>query len=102
MGTDYAASHGTPVFATAIGTVTHAGKLGAYGLLVEIEHANGYRTRYAHLSKVLVNRGERVTQQHTVGRVGSTGRSTGPHLHYEILKNGRQINPTLVNRGERG
>ena len=102
LGTDYAASHGTPVFATAIGTVTHAGKRGAYGLLVEIEHANGYRTRYAHLSKVLVKRGQRVAQQQTVGRVGSTGRSTGPHLHYEILKNGRQINPTLVNRGERG
>tara|TARA_Y100001934_G_scaffold80850_1_gene100339 strand:+ start:415 stop:1866 length:1452 start_codon:yes stop_codon:yes gene_type:complete len=102
LGTDYAASHGTPVFATAIGTVTHAGNQGGYGLLVEIEHANGYRTRYAHLSKVLVKRGQRVAQQQTVGRVGSTGRSTGPHLHYEILKNGRQINPTSVNRGERG
>jgi len=102
LGTDYAASHGTPVYATAIGTVTHAGNRGGYGLLVEIEHANGYRTRYAHLSKVLVKRGQRVAQQQTVGRVGSTGRSTGPHLHYEILKNGRQINPTSVNRGERG
>lgn len=102
LGTDYAASHGTPVYATAIGTVTHAGNRGGYGLLVEIEHANGYRTRYAHLSKILVKRGQRVAQQQTVGRVGSTGRSTGPHLHYEILKNGRQINPTSVNRGERG
>lgn len=102
LGTDYAASHGTPVFSTAIGTVTHASTKGGYGLLVEIEHANGYRTRYAHLSKILVKRGQRIAQQQTVGRVGSTGRSTGPHLHYEILKNGRQINPTSVNRGERG
>lgn len=102
LGTDYAASRGTPVFATAIGTVTHAGSKGSYGLLVEIQHANGYRTRYAHLSKVRVKRGQRVAQQQTVGNVGTTGRSTGPHLHYEILKNGRQINPTSVNRGERG
>ena len=102
LGTDYAASIGTPVYATALGTVTHAGQKGAYGLLIEIKHANGYRTRYAHLSKVLVKNGQYVSQQQTIGKVGTTGRSTGPHLHYEIIKNGTHINPTTVNRGKRG
>ena len=102
LGTDYAASTGTPVFATAKGTVTHAGEKGAYGLLVEISHANGYETRYAHLSKVSVHKGQQVAQQQRVGNVGSTGRSTGPHLHYEIIKNGQHINPITVNKGQRG
>ena len=102
LGTDYAASIGTPVYATALGTITHAGRKGAYGLLVEIKHANGYRTRYAHLSKILVKNGQHVTQQQTIGKVGTTGRSTGPHLHYEIIKNGTHINPTTVNSGKRG
>lgn len=101
-GTDYAASKGTPVHAAAIGTVTHAGRKGSYGLLVEIEHPKGYRTRYAHLSKILVKKGQRVAQKQGIGRVGATGRVTGPHLHYEIIKSGRHINPTSVNRGERG
>ncbi|MEE3234184.1 MAG: peptidoglycan DD-metalloendopeptidase family protein [Candidatus Latescibacterota bacterium] len=102
LGTDYAASIGTSVYATALGTITHAGRKGGYGLLVEIKHANGYRTRYAHLSKILVKNGQHVSQQQTIGKVGTTGRSTGPHLHYEIIKNGTHINPTTVNRGQRG
>ena len=102
LGTDYAASIGTPVYASALGTVTHAGKKGAYGLLVEIKHANGYKTRYAHLSKILVKKGQSVGQQQTIGKVGTTGRSTGPHLHYEIIKNDTHINSTTVNRGQRG
>ena len=102
LGTDYAASTGTPVHAAAVGTVTNAGRKGGYGLLVEIEHPKGYRTRYAHLSKIQVKKGQHVAQKQGIGRVGTTGRSTGPHLHYEIIKNGRHINPTSVNRGERG
>jgi murein DD-endopeptidase MepM/ murein hydrolase activator NlpD len=102
LGTDYAASRGEPVHTTAIGTVTHAGRKGGYGLLVEVKHPKGYRTRYAHLSKITVKNGQRVAQRQGIGRVGTTGRSTGPHLHYEIIKNGRHINPTSVNRGERG
>jgi murein DD-endopeptidase MepM/ murein hydrolase activator NlpD len=102
LGTDYAASRGEPVHTTAIGTITHAGRKGSYGLLVEVEHPKGYRTRYAHLSKITVKKGQRVAQRQSIGRVGTTGRSTGPHLHYEIIKNGRHINPTSVNRGERG
>ncbi len=102
LGTDYAASIGTPVYASAIGIVTYAGKKGAYGLLVELKHANGYKTRYAHLSKILVKKGQSVSQQQTIGKVGTTGRSTGPHLHYEIIKNSTHINPTTINRGQRG
>lgn len=102
LGTDYAASIGTPVYASAVGIVTHAGKKGAYGLLVELKHANGYKTRYAHLSKILVKKGQSISQQQTIGKVGTTGRSTGPHLHYEIIKNSTHINPTTINRGQRG
>ena len=102
LGTDYAAPIGTPVYATALGKITHAGRKGGYGLLVEIKHANGYRTRYAHLSKVLVKSGQQVTQQQIIGKVGTTGRSTGPHLHYEIIKNGKHLNPATINRGKRG
>ena len=102
LGTDYAAPIGTPVYATALGKITHAGRKGGYGLLVEIKHANGYRTRYAHLSKVLVKSGQQVIQQQIIGKVGTTGRSTGPHLHYEIIKNGKHLNPATINRGKRG
>jgi murein DD-endopeptidase MepM/ murein hydrolase activator NlpD len=102
LGTDYAAAVGTPVWATSRGRVTHAGWKGGYGKLVEIAHANGYRTRYAHLSRILVKAGQQVQQQQVVGKVGTTGRSTGPHLHYEILKEGRHINPENANKGFRG
>ena len=99
LGTDYAAATGTPVWATARGLVTQAGWNGGYGKLVEIKHANGYRTRYAHLSRILVRKGQRVGKGDHVGHVGSTGRSTGPHLHYELIQNGRHIDPATVNRG---
>jgi len=65
-----------------------------------LEHPNGYRTRYAHLSRIQVRKGQRVCKRETVGQVGSTGRATGPHLHYELIHNGSQINPTTVNRGD--
>jgi murein DD-endopeptidase MepM/ murein hydrolase activator NlpD len=95
QGTDYAASYGTPVRATADGVVTNAGRDGGYGNMVELRHANGIRTRYGHLSTFAkgVRVGVRVGQEQTIGYVGSTGLSTGPHLHYEFLVNGRPTNP---------
>ena len=99
LGTDYAAAPGTPVWATASGKVTYAATKGSYGKLVEIQHANGYRTRYAHLRSIAVKQGQYVTQHTTVGRVGSSGRATGPHLHYELIKDGRHQNPERINKG---
>ena len=101
QGTDYAAAWGTPVRATADGIVTHAGREGGYGNLVEIRHANGIRTRYGHLSRFAngLHVGQRVRQEETVGYVGSTGLSTGPHLHYEFLVNGRATNPQRKDAG---
>jgi murein DD-endopeptidase MepM/ murein hydrolase activator NlpD len=100
-GTDYAAGYGTPVRATADGIVTEAGRNGGYGNLVEIRHANGIRTRYGHLSKFAkgLHVGQRIRQEQTVGYVGSTGLSTGPHLHYEFLVNGRPTNPQRKDAG---
>ena len=102
LGTDYAADTGTAVWATARGKVSFAGVKGGYGKMVEIEHPNGYRTRYAHLSRITVRRGQRVDKQKSVGRVGSSGRATGPHLHYELLRNGVHMNPAGANRGSHG
>jgi murein DD-endopeptidase MepM/ murein hydrolase activator NlpD len=101
QGTDYAAAWGTPVRATADGIVTFAGREGGYGNLIEIRHASGIRTRYGHLSKFAkgLHVGKRVTQDQTVGYVGSTGLSTGPHLHYEFLVNGRATNPQRKDAG---
>ncbi|MGH7569815.1 MAG: M23 family metallopeptidase, partial [Gemmatimonadales bacterium] len=100
-GTDYSAGYGTPVRATADGMVTKAGRDGGYGNLVEIRHVNGIRTRYGHLSGfaqgILV--GARVRQGQWVGYVGSTGLSTGPHLHYEFIVNGRPTNPQRRDAG---
>jgi murein DD-endopeptidase MepM/ murein hydrolase activator NlpD len=101
QGTDYSASPGTPVRATADGMVTRAGRDGGYGNLVELRHANGIRTRYGHLSGFAagVRVGARVRQNETIGYVGSTGLSTGPHLHYEFLVNGRATNPQRRDAG---
>jgi murein DD-endopeptidase MepM/ murein hydrolase activator NlpD len=100
-GTDYAAGYGTPVRATADGIVTEAGRNGGYGNLVELRHANGIRTRYGHLSKFAngLHVGQRIRQEQTIGYVGSTGLSTGPHLHYEFLVNGRPTNPQRKDAG---
>lgn len=92
-GMDIEAPTGSPVRATADGIVLHAGRLYQYGETVIIAHASGYRTLYAHLSRIEVKEGERVLAGQTIGRVGSTGRSTGPHLHYEVIKDERAINP---------
>ena len=99
LGTDYGAPTGTLVWTTARGEVAYAGWKGDYGKLVEIVHSNGYRTRYAHLSKILVRKGQLVQQKEIIGKVGATGLATGPHLHYEIIKNGHHINPEHINRG---
>lgn len=102
LGTDYGAATGTKVLATARGRVVHAGWKGTLGKAVIIDHPNGYRTRYGHLSKVLVKKGQKVKQKDVIGRVGVTGRTTGPHLHYELIKNSRHINPENVNKGTKG
>lgn len=94
-GIDYGAPSGTPVRATANGWVRLAGRKGGYGKLVELRHANGYGTRYAHLSRIAkgIHHGARVSQGQVIGYVGQTGLASGPHLHYEFLVNGTQRNP---------
>ena len=84
---------GTPVYATGDGVVTHAGRMGAYGNLIKISHELGTETRYAHLSRVNVQVGQRVSQGERIGDMGNTGRSTGSHLHYEVRMNGRAVDP---------
>lgn len=92
-GVDFAADAGADVLAVATGIVTWAGPRAGYGVLVEVSHGNGYVTRYAHSSRVLVKVGETVERGQAVAAVGSTGRSTGPHVHFEVLRNGGQIDP---------
>ena len=92
-GMDLRAEHGTPVRATGPGKVVTAEYSGGYGNMVEIEHADGITTRYAHMSAILVSEGQMVTSGTLVGRVGSTGRSTGPHLHYETRIDGDPADP---------
>lgn len=92
-GIDFRGATGEPVFAAGSGRVTHAGSLGGYGLLVEVDHGNGIATRYAHLSRIEVKEGDLVGVGQRVGRIGSTGRSTGPHLHYETRINGEAVDP---------
>lgn len=93
-GTDFAAPTGTPIFAAGHGTVERASRYGGYGNYVRIQHANGYETAYAHMSRYgrSIRAGRRVRQGDIIGYVGSTGASTGPHLHYEVLLNGRHVN----------
>ncbi len=92
-GLDIATSAGTPIKAAAGGTVTYAGWKGSYGNLVVVSHGNGVQTYYAHCSSILVSAGQSVSQGQTIAKVGSTGNSTGPHLHLEIRKNGTSLNP---------
>lgn len=92
-GIDLAARYGTEVPAAAAGTVVSAGEQGGYGLTVVVRHQDGLESRYAHLASLDVQAGDRVTQGQQVGRVGSTGRSTGPHLHFEVTQAGRRIDP---------
>ncbi|HUG62653.1 MAG TPA: M23 family metallopeptidase [Methylomirabilota bacterium] len=92
-GVDFRSPSGRPVAATASGRVVVAGRNGGYGNLVEIDHGKGLTTRYAHLSRIAVKVGEEIAAGDIIGRVGSTGRSTGPHLHYETRVNGTAVNP---------
>lgn len=92
-GLDISADAGSPIYATADGTVAMAQREGAYGNLVTIDHGYGLETRYGHMSKFEVRSGAKVKRGDVIGRVGSTGRATGPHLHYEVRVNGRLLNP---------
>ena len=92
-GVDFAGKEGSEVVAVASGVVTHAGKRYGYGKMVEITHSDGYVTRYGHHKNVTVAVGQLVKKGEVIGHMGSSGRSTGPHVHFEVLKNGRQVNP---------
>lgn len=92
-GLDYKGRIGTPIRAAAEGTVIFVGRKGGYGKLVEIRHANGLTTRYAHLSGFAVAAGDKVSAGQHIGAMGSTGRSTGPHLHFEVRQGGKPLNP---------
>jgi len=97
-GVDFAAATGTPIYAAGDGVLVMAGRNGSYGNYIEIRHNGEFSTAYAHLSRFAkgIERGGRVKQGQVIGYVGSTGRSTGPHLHYEVMQNGKQINPMSI------
>ncbi|NDF44227.1 MAG: M23 family metallopeptidase [Betaproteobacteria bacterium] len=95
-GLDFVGPVGAPVSATAAGTVTRSAFDPSYGNVVEISHIEGFTTRYAHLSTRAVQVGQKVKRGETVGQLGNTGRSTGPHLHYEVMRHDRVLNPTQM------
>lgn len=97
-GVDFAAPAGTPIYAAGDGTIDYAGRKGGYGNYIQIRHNSSLKTAYAHMSRFArgMGKGKRIKQGEVIGYVGSTGRSTGPHLHYEVLENGRQVNPRSV------
>lgn len=97
-GVDIASRYGSNIKAMGGGVVSYAGDKNGYGLTVEINHGNGYTTRYAHCKAVLVKVGDRVSKGQDVAKVGVTGRSTGPHLHFEVLREGKSINPSAYLR----
>ncbi len=92
-GIDLAAPYGSSIYATGTGVVVYAGWKNGYGNFVEIDHGNGYVTRYGHSSRILVSVGDHVKKDQEIARVGCSGRCTGPHLHYEVLYNGARQNP---------
>ena len=100
-GTDFASKHGTPIYATADGVVIHAEWLSGYGRLVKIQHEFGIETRYAHMSRIRVEKGQRVSRGERIGDMGSTGRSTGTHLHYEVRVGGKAVNPMIYIKAAR-
>ena len=95
-GLDFRGGHGTPIVAAADGTVSRAGWAGGYGNQVRLNHAGGLATSYSHMSRIAVSAGSRVRQGQVIGYIGSTGLSTGPHLHFETYRNGVTINPRSV------
>jgi len=92
-GVDIAGKTGTSVLAAASGLVTYAGKKGSYGYLIEIDHGSGYVTRYGHNKEIVVKLGDVVKQNDVIAKMGSTGHSTGPHVHFEVMRNGKKVNP---------
>ena len=100
-GVDIAASHGSPIYAMGEGVVTFAGNKPGYGLTVEVTHKSGLSTRYAHASAVHVSVGDRVKKGTRVASVGTSGRATGPHLHFEVQLNQRAVNPVTFLRDPR-
>ena len=100
QGVDYPAVTGTPILAIANGTVTQAGYNGGYGNLVEIDHGQGYTSKYGHASQILTRMGQQVQKGQVIALVGSTGHSTGPHLHFEMAQYGQVFNPmAFLNQG---
>lgn len=100
-GIDIPGPLGSPILAADSGVVTFAGRDGGYGLMIELDHENGLRTRYGHLSRILVSVGARVPREAQIGLMGSTGRSTGSHLHFEVLQNGMRVDPlAFLGRGQ--
>ena len=93
-GIDFVVNTGAPVYSPGKGKIVYIGRNGGYGLELEIDHGFGYRTRYAHLSKVLVKRGQKIMRGDVIAKTGNSGLSTGQHLHYEISHNGRKLNPS--------
>ena len=100
-GTDFAGAHGMPIYATADGIVTEAEWSSGYGRMVTIQHEFGIETRYAHLSRIRVREGERVSRGDRIGDMGNTGRSTGTHLHYEVRVGGKAVNPMIYIKAAR-
>lgn len=100
-GMDFAGKEGSDVVAVAAGVVTWSEVRDGYGSLVEINHGKGYVTRYGHNKEILVEIGDRVRQGQVIGKMGSSGRSTGPHVHFEVLKNGKTVNPAKYIKAER-
>ena len=99
-GVDFAGSRGTPIVAGGDGTVVFAGRQSGYGLMVEVRHSHGFITRYAHLTRIRVSEGQRVSRGDRLGDMGCTGRCTGTHLHYEVHRNGTPVNPmTFIRAG---
>ena len=99
-GLDFAGSKGTAIHATASGRVVRAGRFSGYGNCIDIDHGGGFITRYAHLNSIDVKVGQEVSRGDRIGGMGTTGRSTGVHLHYEVLRNGEQVNPmTFIKAG---
>lgn len=95
-GMDWGAPYGAPIFATSDGVIAYAGRKGGYGNFVQVSHGGGIATGYGHMSRIAARSGQRVRQGQIIGYVGSTGLSTGPHLHYELYRNGRAVNPMSV------
>ncbi len=92
-GIDFAGKFDSDIVSVAAGVVTYAGKRSGYGRLVEINHGNGYSTRYGHAHEILVKVGDTIKKGQLIAKMGSSGRSTGPHVHFEVLYNGRAVNP---------